>query len=131
MDLKELQQRNLIVILNKLSTLRNKADKAYQEAGMKNNPKCLLCGKLADCIHHFIPKSVCSALRYELKNGIPICTGCHNRLHHSGDPEYEHKIIKIKGENWYEDLKRIRRDVEIKESVGYYKQIILALKNSF
>ncbi len=115
--------------MKKLSSLRNKADKLYQEVGMRNNPNCLLCGKPANCLHHFIAKSVSSALRYELKNGIPLCVGCHLRLHNSGDPEYELKIQRIKGKKWYNDLQRLRT-IPVNTNKKYYKEIIDSLNDS-
>lgn len=107
----------------KLSTLRNKADRLYQEAGMKDNPRCLICNGMANCLHHFIPKSVCAALRYELKNGIPICAGCHLRLHSSSDPEYEQIIIRKNGQAWYDELREMRKKV-VNMGVKYYEAVI-------
>lgn len=110
----------------KLSTLRNKADRKFQEFGMRNDPPCLLCGKPANCIHHFVPKSISSALRYEPKNGIQLCVGCHLRLHSSGDPEYEQKIIRIKGGSWYDDLQEIRKTL-ISTNRKFYEEAIIML----
>ena len=107
----------------KLSTYRNKADRLYQEQGMKDNPRCLICNKPANCLHHFIPKSVCAALRYEIKNGIPICAGCHLRLHSSGDPEYEQIIIRKKGQAWYDELQKMRKRI-ISVNKTYYLSVI-------
>ncbi len=114
---------------NPIPRLRNKADRLYQEVGMKDNPKCLLCGKPANCLHHFIAKSVSSSLRYELKNGIPICASDHFRLHNSGDPEYELKIQRIKGKKWYDDLQRLRI-IPVNTNKKYYEEIIDLLNAS-
>ncbi|MDE1866135.1 MAG: hypothetical protein KGI08_00290 [Thaumarchaeota archaeon] len=110
----------------KLSTYRNKADRLYQEQGMKDRPRCLICMKMANCLHHFFPKSVASSLRYELKNGIPLCAGCHLRLHSSGDPEYEQIIIRKKGQVWYDELKELRKK-QINISKTYYISVISEL----
>lgn len=106
-----------------IKKLRNKADKLYQEVGMKGNPICEICGVRAQVIHHYIAKSVSSALRYYRSNGIPLCNGCHMRLHFSGDPEYENKIKEKRGQEWLNDL-RDKRKKPVKISAGYYQRII-------
>lgn len=104
----------------KLSYYRNKCDKALQEKVARENKKCLLCGMPEQVGHHFFPKSVSSALRYDMKNIIPLCSGCHLRLHQSGDPTYETRIIEIKGEEWYEELQKQKRDY-VKVNRAYYE----------
>ena len=106
---------------SKLGTLRNKCDKLMQQIGHEENPTCLLCGKPQQVMHHFFPKSVSSFLRYEWRNLIPLCNGCHMRLHQSGDPTYEQRIIKIKGKKWFDWLATNARNY-IKINTAYYEE---------
>lgn len=106
----------------KLGTWRKKCDAIMQQIGHHQNPFCLICGQTQQVMHHFFPKSVSARLRYEWDNLIPLCNGCHNRLHQSGDPSYEQRIIEKKGKEWYDRLNSIRREV-IKVNVEYYRNI--------
>jgi len=106
--------------------LRKQADGLFQENGLKNKPRCEVCGKPAEVIHHYTPKSVSSALRYYAPNGIPLCNGCHCRLHRSGDPEYGNKIRDKMGIDWLEDLRK-ERQKPVKISIKYYEIVIKKL----
>ena len=86
---------------------RNKADKKLQEIGREMYDSCLVCGKEYSCLHHFYPKSQTIFLRYNIKNMIPICQGCHFS-HHNGNPEIHARVIEIKGDDWYNELKALR-----------------------
>lgn len=105
---------------------QKKADALLQEWVKRNNPKCLLCGNPTQVAHHFFPKSVSNRLRYELANCVPLCNGCHNRLHQSGDPSYEQRIIEIKGKKWYQRLLKLKREL-VKTNVAYYQAAIAKL----
>lgn len=104
---------------------RNKADKAIQEWGRQTYTSCLVCGRPMSCLHHYYPKSVSSALRYDKNNLIPICQGCHFS-HHNGNPEIHNIINRKKGEGWLKKLKENKEKI-IKISKGYYQQIIKTL----
>lgn len=82
----------------------------------------MLCGKPQQVMHHFFPKSVSSFLRYSWDNLIPLCNGCHMRLHQSGDPSYEQRIIDTKGKKWYDKLYKVKREY-VKVNVAYYKDV--------
>ena len=110
----------------KKSRLKKKADRRLQELGRELYDKCLVCGKPMVCLHHYHGKSKCSALRYDLSNCIPICHGCHMG-HHTGDPNIHNKINEIKGTEWVQELEIKRRTLFIKESIGYYENIIKSL----
>jgi hypothetical protein len=81
-------------------------------------------------LHHFYPKSVSSALRYDWKNLIPLCQGCHMRLHQSGDPSYEYEIIKRKGLKWYHELTSHKHD-SVKIDRIYYTKVAEKLENHY
>ena len=112
----------------KIKTLRNKADRLYQEVGRKENDCCLVCGGEYSCLHHFFPKSVSSALRYNLENGIPICQRCHFRHHSANDPIIHATIVRIKGDEWLQRLEKDKHKI-INTSQTYYKNIINNLED--
>lgn len=112
-----------------IGTWRRKCDKAMQIKGQEMFPKSLLSGHPTQVMHHFVPKSVCARLRYEWDNLIPLTHGEHLRLHQSGDLDYEQRIIEIKGPEWYEKIRKMRRE-EIKVNVEYYKEVFSSLSQS-
>jgi len=96
------------VKLPSLTKLRTKADRLLQAKYTPSGTKCLVCGALANCCHHFIPKSQSNFLRYHPDNLIPICSKCHTRHHLSGDPAIVATIISIKGLKWWDKLQKLR-----------------------
>lgn len=105
-----------------ISYYRNKADKSLQEWGRLKYTKCEICGKPISCLHHYFPKSVSSALRYEIDNLIPICQGCHFS-HHNGNPMIHNTVNEKRGKDWIKKLEKKKYNIT-KPSIGYYKQII-------
>ena len=67
--------------------------------------KRCLCGARAISVHHFIKKSRCNNLRYDVQNGVPICKSCHWIIEFSPDTlkrrEVENKIITSRGKEWF------------------------------
>ena len=110
----------------KLSTLRNKCDKALQEAVRRVYSDCMVCGGTLSCAHHYFPKSTASCLRYDWENLIPICQGCHFR-HHNGDPTIHNKVNEVKGRDWCINLEIKKRNIFVKPSKGYYENILKSL----
>jgi hypothetical protein len=111
--------------------LRDDCDKLYQELGRKMYKNCF-CGKPYSCLHHHVPKSRSSALRYEIKNGVPICAGCHN-LHHSAsdtDIEFKYKLFMEDkwGKDWEIELRQQRFASDIKTNIAWYKANIEMLE---
>ncbi len=105
-----------------LSQLRSQCDSLMQEIGRMMNPFCVLCGRQTQVMHHFIPKSVSARLRYHWDNLIPLDNGCHHRLHQSGDPSYEQRIIDYNSRAWYDRLQEVRKE-EVRVNIGYYRGV--------
>jgi len=102
---------------------RNKCDRQIQEIGRLTYDKCLICGGTYSCLHHFWPKSTSTHLRYNMKNLINICQKCHFS-HHNGDPSIHATVIKLKGEDWYEELLREKRKhLYTKAGYKYYEDM--------
>jgi len=109
-----------------LKSLQNKADHLLQELGRKLNQNCEVCGREMSCLHHFWPKSMAAILRYNLKNCVALCAGCHIQ-HHSGNPSIHATVLEQRGEEWLQELVVIKRQY-FKPSRSYYEDIIRKLK---
>ena len=106
----------------KKAKLRRKCDKLLQETGRQTYTVCLVCGKPMSTLHHFFPKSTCSALRYDWSNLIELCQGCHFS-HHNGNPEIHIKVIEARGDEWLQELRAKKRNLFVKTSLEYYKNM--------
>lgn len=55
----------------------------------KDKYTCQNCGKKSKYLraHHLCPRDFYPELIFEIDNGLTLCTGCHNRLHHANDFE--------------------------------------------
>jgi len=104
--------------------LQNKADRLFQELGKLMYKQCF-CGKPISCLHHYYPKSTATVLRYEIKNGVPICVGCHLRHHSANDPDiiFNMKLFMESefGKNWETELRQQRYADCIKTDESWYK----------
>ena len=101
--------------------LQKDLDKLMQEIYVKKYPICLVCGNKTTEMHHFIPKARSLYLRYDERNLIPLCKGCHLK-HHKGDPEIHVVILHKKGLKWYKDLKKDRYKI-MKRTMGNLRMI--------
>lgn len=115
---------------NPIKTARNKADKLWQIAVIKEyGETCEVCGQPTGPPHHFFPKGMANSLRYHIPNGVPLCPGCHTAHHLSGDPTINEQIIENRGRKWYNRLKLIKRDKEVKANLGWYREHIKRLSS--
>ena len=112
-----------------IDRLRRNADKLLQLHYTPSGTKCIVCGALASCCHHFIPKSQSNFLRYDKDNLIPICSRCHTRHHLSGDPAIVATIISVKGLDWWNKLQK-KRLIPCKLNRQYLESIISDLSFS-
>jgi len=113
-------KRTKLKKLSSLGKLQKQCDRELQIKGKILHPKSIISGLPTEVHHHYIPKSVCSALRYDWDNLIPLTNAEHCRLHQSPDPEIEVKIFYLKGVEWYEKLQVKRRQV-MKINRAYYE----------
>lgn len=116
----------------KIQVLRGKADRLYQELGRKMYSNCF-CGKPYSCLHHHHTKGRSSALRYEIKNGVPICQGCHAQHHQASDVdiEFRYKIYMSDkwGEDWEIELRQQRFvNQDLKTDTAWYQANIEMLE---
>ena len=56
--------------------------------------KCGICGKGGSSAHHHFRKSICAAVKYDLRNLIYLCDDCHSKkIHHEGRNILSRKAI--------------------------------------
>lgn len=95
-----------------VKTLKNKLDKLYQQWGHRTYGFCILCGSPMSCLHHFIHKQQCTGLRWDKKNGVPVCMSCHCRIHSRNDPadifKMSSAMCKFHGADWLEYIDSVR-----------------------
>jgi len=103
-----------------ITQYRRKADRSYQEKYRAK--RCEVCGRHAQVVHHFFPKSIASSLRYDKGNGVSLCNVCHFK-HHNGDPSIHARILKIRGDKWFKELEE-RRKKKVRITVDYFKKVI-------
>jgi 5-methylcytosine-specific restriction endonuclease McrA len=113
-----------------ISTIRGRADKLFQEIGRIVYDRCFVCGGEYSCLHHFVKKSQSTALRYNWKNGIPLCHSCHASIHVNLNDITAGKIVFKMGEDWLKELEEIKRK-EAGKSYGikYYQTVLDDLNN--
>lgn len=94
-------------------TLRNKLDKAWSKV-ITSKGKCEVCKSTESLNAHHIEGRRNLALRWELKNGVCLCSGCHvfrkESAHQS--PEWFHFWLE---DNRWEDLQFVmchRNDIK-------------------
>lgn len=88
------------------STVLKKLDKEWSRCvRQRADNKCEVCGGLGTNAHHYISRSN-RVLRWDLRNGISVCAGCHlfkNNSFHK-NPEWGHFWME---EHRWEDLRDI------------------------
>lgn len=71
--------------------------------------KCVYCGKDKYLNSHHIFSRKHQGLRWDLENGITLCSGCHNFSTtfsaHKTPVEFVEWIKELKGEDWYNRLR--------------------------
>ena len=113
--------------VSSLGKLRKQCDKEMQIKGKMLYPKSIVSGLPTEVMHHFIPKSVSSALRYYWLNLIPLTNAEHCRLHQSPDPSIEMTIYqRMGGDNWWKAL-QVEQKKEMRINRAYYEGVFKEL----
>jgi len=45
------------------------------------HPLCGDCGRLAQCVHHIVPRHQAPAMMYDEANVMSLCNECHTMRH--------------------------------------------------
>lgn len=62
-----------------IKSLQAKADAAWRNKVLNGHKKCAVCDdKPAEQAHHIFHKKMFNKFRYDVRNGLPVCRGCHH-----------------------------------------------------
>lgn len=89
---------------------------------MREGNRCIVCGKPATDAHHIIRRSQSLALKYDLKNGVPLCRACHFGLHKRDDIRIYKAILEYIGDERFLYLMHHKRDI-FKNSKSHLKEV--------
>ena len=97
---------------------------------------CECCGKPASTYHHFIERSRCTNLKYDVENGVPLCgrygNNCHYNIHFSHDTlvRYNLKktIIDKRGPEWLAYITKQSKVKGLKTNVSWLEECIAKLE---
>ena len=103
--------------------LEERAIKLWKIACLKMwGNKSIISGEPATVFHHFIPRSRSLALKYDVKNGIPLTNSEHYIIHFSKSPDKIYQLVKKirqkRGRAW---CRYIDRKAKIKR-YSYYTE---------
>lgn len=73
-------------------------------------PQCLLCGAETQVGHHHVHKSKSMVLRHNVNNIIPLCNGCHFKLHFN-ESYWASVIVKKRGLSWFNKLEKEKNKI--------------------
>jgi 5-methylcytosine-specific restriction endonuclease McrA len=48
---------------------------------MRAHPLCADCQRLAQCVHHIVPRHVAPDRMYDTANVVSLCNECHDARH--------------------------------------------------
>ena len=105
------------------SVLQKECDTLLQRIGKLKMPRSEISGLPTEVIHHFHPKSVSNALRYDWDNLIPLTNGEHGRHHQANDPHIHGTVIQKRGQVWHDTLLKRRWQESVKTDKAYYLAI--------
>jgi len=79
--------------------------------------KCEYCGKVENLNSHHIFSRSNHNLRWDVNNGCCLCAGCHtfstNFSAHKTPMEFTLWIMETRGKEWYEDLRKRAKRIEL------------------
>lgn len=78
---------------------------------------CILCGAPATQVHHIIHRSHSALLRFDVRNGAPLCAACHATAHTLAGLSALRDVI---GDDWQYLAgleNQLKRDVMVREGV--------------
>ena len=105
------------------SILQKECDILYQQIGKLKWPRSIVSGAITQVIHHFFPKSVSNALRYDWDNAVPLTNGEHGRHHQANDPHIHGTVIQKRGQKWHDILLKRRWQESVHTDKIYYEKV--------
>ena len=112
-------------------TVRRACDKIWAEIIRLLYPTCVKCGKPTTEAHHIIGRNALS-IRFDLENGIGLCSYCHKfspfSFHNSGaTPENLNVVYSVRDKETLEKLRQ-KADRITKWNLKDYLDIEINLK---
>ena len=98
------------------ATQERELDRMFQIKILEDSKKVSILGGVAQVAHHFV-SGRCISIRWYLPCGVPLVQWQHGEIHGKNGKELEDIIIKIKGEDWHQDL--IKRKFKPAKYVEY------------
>lgn len=100
-----------------IKSIKRKCDHIWAEIiRSKNKGFCIKCSKKATEAHHIF-KRTCNTTRYDLSNGIPLCSYCH-KFDRFGFEQDQHSLINMKlikdfiGNREYKRLEKLHYELK-------------------
>ena len=111
--------------MKKRKSLKNKADKLWKERIHERDKVCQYCGKQGGQAHHIIGRRNHN-VRWDLDNGIVLCSGCHTLRADSAhqDPLGFAVYFKTKYQERYKHLMSVKNELWDKN----YEEVIKRLE---
>ena len=113
-----------------IGKLKEQADRALQDWYRRHYPNkfCEMCNvSRFYCMHHFITKASSNFLRYDTRNLVFVCKGCHSKFHKFIEPTYPITLRQSRGLEWVEYieerryLKKYDNRKELEKLINYYE----------
>lgn len=112
--------------LPSLKTLSNKCDDLLTPIIKLMYPRCILCGNKTQVAHHHYHSSKSLRLRYYLPNLIPLCNGCHFKLHQN-ESYWACQILVLNGLNWFLGIDAVKDEKVVPNRqyfIGNYSRLL-------
>jgi len=112
----------------KKTPIKRKCDALWSKI-IRNQGYCAKCGSTQSLNAHHVIGRINHSLRYDLKNGVVLCSSCHKFSTTSAHNDPLHFLEWYKSEypdNY--DYLLANRNEQVKTSMEFYKQIYQELK---
>lgn len=99
-----------------------KADVLFSKFVRLRDGKCLRCGRQDGLQCHHLLTRTYRKVRFDSRNGVSVCFGCHKYLTHR--PLENHEFaIELRGEEVWDDIcataRRVDYKVDLKEVIAW------------
>lgn len=108
-----------------IKKLKKEAEKLWSQVVLENGGgECFVCGKKTKIVpHHFVPRRISLALRFDPENGVIACQNCHISLHQKSDPIPVLIIAFKKGKEWVDYLLKNKKKQVVPNRKWYEEQV--------
>lgn len=92
-------------------------------------PKCEICGKPSQCVHHIIPRARGNIVYFDERNLLSLCKGCHYSWHNKWSINEQKCCLVECGRNFDWHLVEGVKYETKKYTAEDYERMILNYKN--